>query len=322
MTILRRILAVTSLVVWSTCAFSQAYPSRPIKFVVPFPPGGGTDNLTRIIANELNESLKWTIVVENKPGAGGNAALDTTAKSAPDGHTLVMAQTDNVVLNPLLYSKLTYDPVKDLAPVVMVARGAAVLVVKGDSPYKTLADLVAAAKSKPGQLTFAIPGIGTTPHLLSEMWQKSSGIKLTNVPYKGLAQAVPDLIGGQVDMYMGSIPTLQAYIKSGKVRALAVTTAQRSPVLPDVPTYIETGASSVELSSIWGVMVPAGTPANIISRLNAEINKVLEKPVVREKIVASGAELMGGTPKAMADQYAADRAKLAPVVRASGTKLD
>ncbi len=289
---------------------------------MPFPPGGGTDSLTRLVANKLTETLKWNFVVENKPGAGGNVALDTTAKAAPDGYTLVMAQTDNVVLNPLLYSKLTYDPVKDLVPVGLVASGPAVLVVRADSPYKTLADVVAAAKAAPAKLTFASPGLGTVSHLISELWQKSSGMKLTHVPYRGLAQALPDVLSGQVDMYMGSIPTLQGHIKGGKVRALAVTTAKRSPVLPQVPTYTESGIPGVELASVWGVMAPAGTPQNVIQRLNTELNKVLQQPDTREKIIASGAVMLGGSPQEMGELYAADRQKLAPVVRDSGTRLD
>nr|WP_198970467.1 tripartite tricarboxylate transporter substrate binding protein [Xylophilus sp. ASV27] len=303
-------------------AFAQGYPARAVKIMVPFPPGGGTDNLTRLIATKLTETLKWTVVVDNKPGAGGNLALDSTAKAQPDGYTLVMAQTDNVVLNPLLYGKLSYDPAKDLMPVGLVARGPAVLVVRADSPFRTLADVVAAARAKPGQLTFASPGTGTVTHLVIEMWQKSAGIRFTHVPYRGIAQSLPDLIGGQVDMYMGSIPTLQSHIQGGKVRALGVTTPQRSPVLPNVPTYAESGFRGVELASVWGLMAPAGTPPDTVQRLNAEVNRLLLMPDVREKIIASGADVLGGSPQDMARLYAEDSARLAPVIRESGIKLD
>ncbi len=322
MRISRRLILGASLLAACTATLAQGYPNKPIRFIVPFPPGGGTDSLTRMVANKLTDTLKWTFVVENKPGAGGNVALDTTAKAPPDGYTLVMAQTDNVVLNPLLYSKLTYDPVKDLVPVGLVASGPAVLVVRADSPYKTLADVVAAAKAEPGKLTFASPGLGTVSHLISELWQKSSGMKLTHVPYRGLSQALPDVLSGQVDMYMGSIPTLQGHIKGGKVRALAVTTAKRSPVLPQVPTYTESGIPGVELASVWGVMAPAGTPEAVIQRINTELNKALQQPDMREKIIASGAVMLGGSPQEMGELYAADRQKLAPVVRDSGTRLD
>jgi tripartite-type tricarboxylate transporter receptor subunit TctC len=313
MRISRRLILGASLLAACTATLAQDYPNKPIRFIVPFPPGGGTDSLARMVANKLTETLKWTFVVENKPGAGGNVALDTTAKAAPDGYTLVMAQTDNVVLNPLLYSKLTYDPVKDLVPVG---------VVRADSPYKTLADVVAAAKAEPGKLTFASPGLGTVSHLISELWQTSSGMKLTHVPYRGLSQALPDVLSGQVDMYMGSIPTLQGHIKGGKVRALAVTTAKRSPVLPQVPTYTESGIPGVELASVWGVMAPAGTPEAVIQRINTELNKALQQPDMREKILASGAGVLGGSPQEMGALYTSDRQRLAPVVRDSGTRLD
>ena len=306
----------------TTPAQAQDYPERPIRIVVPFPAGGGTDALTRQIATALTAKLKWVVTVDNKPGAGGNLALDSVAKARPDGYTLVMAQTDNIVLNPLLYTKLTYDPVKDLEPITSIASGAVVLVVRADSPHKTLADVVAAAKAKPGQLTVATPGTGTIAHLVNQLWQNASGVKFTHVPYRGMAQAVPDLIGGQVDMYMGSIPTLLSQIEGGKVRPIGVTTAKRSPVLPNVPTFNEAGIKGVELASVWGLMAPAGTPKAIVDQWNTEVNALLKQPDVRDKIIATGAELLGGTPKALGDLNAADRARLAPVVREAGIKLD
>ena len=328
MTLTRRTLAFGGLLaVAAAPAISPAhaqgnYPQRPIKFIVPFPAGGGTDSLTRLVSTKLTETYGWAIVVENKPGAGGNLALDQTAKAPADGLTLVMAQTDNVVLNPLLYSKLTYNPEKDLRAVALVASGPAVLVVNADSPYKTLDDIIQAAKKDPGRLSFATPGTGTISHIISETWQKSSNVKFTHVPFRGMAQAMPDLLGGRIDMYMGSIPTLQGHIKGGKVRALAVTTAKRSPVLPQVPTYTESGIPGVELASVWGVMAPAGTPEAVIQRINTELNKALQQPDMREKIIASGAVMLGGSPQEMGELYAADRQKLAPVVRDSGTRLD
>lgn len=319
---LMRIPAAALVALGAIAAHAQAYPDRPIKIVVPFPAGGGTDALTRQVAAALNAKLQWTITVENKPGAGGNLALDSVAKARPDGYTLVMAQTDNVVLNPLLYSKLTYDPVKDLEPISSVASGPAVLVVRADSPYKTLGDIVAAAKARPGELTMATPGTGTIAHLVNQLWQNASGIKFTHVPYRGMAQAIPDLIGGQVDMYMGSIPTLLSQIQGGKVRPIGVTMAKRSPVLPNVPTFGEAGIKNVELASVWGVMAPAGTPKDIVDRWNAEINALVKQPDFRDKVLATGAEILGGPPKALADMNAAERARLSPVVREAGIKLD
>lgn len=319
---LMRISTAVLLCAAAASAPAQTYPDRPIRMVVPFPAGGGTDSLARLLSTALTNKLNWVVTVDNKPGAGGNLALDTVAKAKPDGYTFVMAQTDNVVLNPLLYGKLSYDPVKDLQAVSSVASGAAVLVVRADSPYKTLADVVAAAKAKPGQVTVATPGNGTIAHLVNQLWQNASGVKFTHVPYRGMAQAVPDLIGGQVDMYMGSIPTLLGQIEGGKIRALAVTTAQRSPVLPNVPTYTESGIHGVELASVWGVMAPAGTPKAIVDKWNVAINELLKQPDVRQKILATGAELQGGTPQALAELYAAERTRLAPVVRAAEIKLD
>ena len=303
-------------------AQAPAYPERPIRIVVPFPAGGGTDSLTRQLASALSAKLKWVVTVDNKPGAGGNLALDSVAKARPDGYTLVMAQTDNVVLNPLLYARLGYDPVKDLEPVALVASGAAVLVVRADSPYRTLADVMAAARARPGLLTVATPGTGTISHLVNQIWQKASGVQFTHVPYRGMAQAIPDLIGGQVDMYMGSIPTLLAQIEGGKLRPLGVTAARRSPVLPGVPTFAESGVPGVELASVWGLMAPAGTPAAIVGRWNAEVNALLKQPDVRDRILATGAEVLGGPPRALAEANAADRARLAPVVRDAGIQLD
>ncbi|MDM0047456.1 tripartite tricarboxylate transporter substrate binding protein [Variovorax sp. J22R115] len=319
---LMRISTAVLLCIGAASAVAQGYPERPIRMVVPFPAGGGTDSLSRLLATALTSKLNWVITVDNKPGAGGNLALDTVAKAKPDGYTLVMAQTDNVVLNPLLYSKMTYDPVKDLEAVSSVASGAVVLVVRADSPYKTLADVVAAAKAKPGSLTVATPGTGTIAHLVTQLWQNASGVKFTHVPYRGMSQALPDLIGGQVDIYMGSIPTLLSQIEGGKVRPIAVTAAKRSPVLPNVPTFTETGIRGVELASVWGVMAPAGTPKPIIDKWNVAINELLKQPDVRDKILATGAELHGGTPQSMTDLYKADRARLAPVVKAAEIKLD
>ncbi|WP_342130986.1 Bug family tripartite tricarboxylate transporter substrate binding protein [Hydrogenophaga sp. OTU3427] len=314
--------AAVSAIAATVPATAQTYPERPIRIVVPFPAGGGTDSLTRLIANAANTKYGWTIVVENKPGAGGNLALETVSKSKPDGYTLVMAQTDNAVLNPLLYKKLSYDAVKDFEPLGMVAKGAAVLTVKADSPYKTLADVVAAAKAKPGRVTFATPGTGTVAHMILQLWEGASGIEFTHVPYKGVAQALPDLIGGQVDLYMGSVPTMQSHIDGGKVRALGVTSGQRSSVLKNTPTFTEAGIRGVELASVWGLMAPAGTPAPVVDKWNSVINELIAQPDVRQKILDTGGEIVGGSAKQMKEAYAADRARLAPLIQKSNITLD
>jgi tripartite-type tricarboxylate transporter receptor subunit TctC len=322
MKILKTLAVAVGMATCAVTAMAQNYPDKPIKIVVPFPAGGGTDNLTRMIANAVNVKYGWTIVVENKPGAGGNLALETVAKSKPDGYTLVMAQTDNVVLNPLLYKKLNYDPVKDLEPLGMISKGAQVLVVRADSPYKTLSDVVAAAKTKSGHVTFATPGTGTVAHMVLQLWEGSSGVDFTHVPYKGVAQALPDLIGGQIDLYMGTVPTMQSHIEGGKVRALGVTSGQRSTVLKNVPTYSEAGVKGVELASVWGLMAPSGTPKVIVDKWNSVIAEMLLQADVKQKITESGGEIVGGTAKQMGDAYAADRNRLAPLIQKNNIKLD
>ena len=322
MRLTRRHLLAASLSTAAAPAFAQGYPGRPVRIIVPFPPGGGTDNLTRLVAERLTAALGWTVVVENRPGAGGNIALEATARSRPDGYTLVMAQTDNVVLNPLTYQKLPYDPDRDLMPVAFVASGAAVLVVRADAPWKTLAEFTAAARARAGQLTFGSPGIGTVSHLILELWQRSAGIQLNHIPYRGIAQSLPDLINGQIDSYMGSIPTLRGHVEGGRVRPLAVSSAQRSAALPEVPTFREAGIEGVELASDWGLMAPAGTPGEIVQQINAAVNRLLEEPETRQRIVDSGADVRGGTPEALGRFYAAERERLGRVVREANIRME
>ncbi|NYT25066.1 tripartite tricarboxylate transporter substrate binding protein [Alcaligenaceae bacterium] len=303
-------------------AQAASYPERAVRLIVPFPPAGAPDALARMLSAFVEEKHGWGLVVENKPGAGGNLALDQAARSRPDGYTLVMGQTDNVVLNPLIYSKLTYDPDKDLEPVGLVAKGALVMVVKADSPYQTVDDVIKAAKANPEKVTFASPGYGTSIHIVHQLWQQASDINITHVPYKGSAFALPDLLGGRVDLYMGSVPTLQGQIESGAVRPLAVTSDARVASLKDVPTFREQGVEGVEMASAFGLLVPRGTPADIISKWNTAINDMLQSPEARGKITQMGADSLGGTPQQMRDLYANDRQRLGDVIRAAGIKLD
>lgn len=318
----RGLLAAGLATTLATPALAQGFPNRPVRIVVPFPPGGGTDNLTRLVAERLSATLGWSVVVENKPGAGGNVALDGVAKSRPDGYTMVMAQTDNVVLNPLTYSRLPYDPDRDLMPVGLIASGAAVLVVRADAPWQDLAAFTAEARAKPGHLTFGSPGIGTVSHLILELWQRSAGMQLNHIPYRGIAQALPDLINGQIDSYMGSIPTLRGHIEGGRVRALAVSSGQRSATVPSVPTFREAGIEGVELASVWGLMAPAGTPAEIVEQVNTAVNRLIAEPEVRQRIIDSGADLLGGSPAEMGRFYTAERERLGRVVREANIRLE
>jgi tripartite-type tricarboxylate transporter receptor subunit TctC len=299
-----------------------AYPTKPVRLIVPFPPGGGTDILARVIGNKLSEVLGKPIVVENKPGAGGNIGVDLVAKAPPDGYTMVIGQTSNLAVNPTLYTDLPYDPQKDLAPITLVADAPLVMVVAANSPFKTIGDVIAAAKAKPEDVTFASPGSGTVAHLSGELLQKAANVKFQHIPYKGAAQALTDLMGGQVQTYMSSIPTALSQIKGGKLRALAVTSTKRVPELPDVPTVAESGFSGFESSTWFGLLVKAGTPEPIIKRLNTEVLRVLQTPDVREKIAAEGATVLGGTP----DQFSAflkdEIVKWGKVVKESGAKVE
>ncbi len=322
MNLLRRCTLAACLAVVAGSALAQAYPAKPIKLIVPFPAGGGTDIFARTVGQKLADTLKWTVVVDNKPGAGGNLGIDAAAKSAPDGYTLVLGQTSNLAINPSLYSKLPYDPIKDLVPVALVASAPLAVVVPANSPFKTFADVVAAAKGKPAQITLGTPGNGTVAHLAAELMQKAAGIKLQHVPYKGSAQALTDLMGGQIQIYMSSVPTALSHIKGGRLRAIAVTSEKRSSELPSVPTIAESGFKGFEATTWFGFAAPAGTPEPIVKQLNAEINKVLKAPDVRAKLMSEGGDVLGGTPEQFASLLRTDLVRWGRIVRESGAKLD
>jgi tripartite-type tricarboxylate transporter receptor subunit TctC len=303
-------------------AAQQPYPNKPIRLIVPFPPGGGPDILARVIATKLQTTNGWTVVVENRPGAGGNIGVDIVAKSAPDGYNVVIGQTSNLAVNPTLYPKLPYNPVSNLAPVATVAAAPLVLVVTANSPFKTLQEIVAASKAKPGSISYGSPGNGTVAHLSAEVLQRTAGIKLQHIPYKGASQALTDLIGGQIDLYMSSVPTALGQIKTGKLRPIAVTSSKRVSDLPSVATVSESGYKGFEAVTWFGLLVPAGTPAPIIQKLNAATNTALKSADVREKIAAEGADVMGGTPEAFGALIKDEIARWAPIVKESGAKID
>jgi tripartite-type tricarboxylate transporter receptor subunit TctC len=304
-------------------AAAQDYPAgKTIRFIVPFPPGGGTDILSRVITGKLRETAKWSIVVENKPGAGGNIGADLIAKSPPDGSTIGLGQTANLAVNPTLYGTLPYDSLTDFAPVVMVADVSLVIVVNAGSSINTLADLIAIGKSKPGTLNFATPGNGTSSHLSGELLQVVSGAKFLHIPYRGAAQALTDLLGARADLMMSSAPSASIHIKSGKLRVLAVTSAKRAGAMPEVATVAEQGYPGFEATSWYGVLAPAGTPPAIVARLNAEINGVLQLAEVQDKIAADGGIPVGGSPEQFAATIKSEHAKWGRVVRESGAKLD
>ncbi|MFO1396728.1 MAG: tripartite tricarboxylate transporter substrate binding protein [Burkholderiales bacterium] len=317
----RRLLAALALACAASVVGAQAYPSKPVKLIVPFPAGGGTDIYGRVVANKLGETNKWVVVVDNKPGAGGNIGIEAAAKAAPDGYTLVVGQTSNLAIAPSLYAKLPYDPVKDLVPVVLLGTGPVAIVVRKDSPHKSLKDLLDAARAKPGAVTFATPGNGTVAHLIGVRLQKAAGVKLEHIPYEGSAGAIPDLLNGSVDAYLASVPSVQSQIAAGTMRALAVTSARRSPILPEVPAVAET-FPGFDAVTWFGVLAPAGTPAPVVARMNEAINVALKSPDVRAKIATDGGDVVGGTPEEFAKLLRNDIATWGAVVRESGAKID
>lgn len=318
---LARCLAALAVAFAAPLAMAQAYPAKPIRLIVPFPPGGGTDIFARVVSAKITETQKWNFVVDNRAGAGGNIGVDTAAKAAPDGYTMVIGQTSNLTISPALHSKLPYDPIRDLAPVALIGSGPVALVVRADSPLKSLKDLLDLAKAKPGSVTFASPGNGTVAHLAGVRLQQAAGVKFEHIPYKGAAGAIPDLLGGNVDIFMSSVPTVASHVASGKMRALAVTSLKRSPVLPDAPPIADTfpGFDSV---TWFGFLMPAGTPADLVAKMNEAVNAALKSPDVRAKLAGEGGEVIGGSSAEFSAFIKKELASWAPVVKASGAKVD
>jgi tripartite-type tricarboxylate transporter receptor subunit TctC len=302
-------------------AFAQGtYPARPIRLVVPFPPGGGTDATTRMIAEKLTTALGWTIVIDNKPGAGGNIGLDAVAKSAPDGYTIGMGQAANLAINPALYAKMPFDPLKDLTPIVSVSEQPVVLVVRPDSPFKTFADFVAAAKTR--KVGVAQAGNGTVGHLAGEMLERRANIQVLQVPYKGAGPAMTDLLGGTVETYFGSTVSVMPQLTAGKIRALAVSSAKRIGALPNVPAIAEQGYAGFDATTWLGLVGPAGMPADIVARINAETVKVLSRPDVKEKLAQEGSEATPGTPQQFASYIRAEHAKWGTLIREANIRIE
>jgi tripartite-type tricarboxylate transporter receptor subunit TctC len=317
----RAALAIAAASLTATAAFAQAWPSRPIRLIVPFPAGGGTDIITREVANKITGS-GYTFVVDNKPGSGGNLGVDAAAKAPADGYTLVMGQTSNLAINPTLYPKLPYDPVKDLTPVSLVASSPLVIVASANSPFHTLADVVKEAKAHPGSINFASSGNGTVAHLTAESFQRVAGIKLTHIPYKGASQGATDVISGQVQLYVSSIPTLIGHIQGGKMRAIAVTSLKRVDDLPQVPTIAESGYKGFEALTWFGILGPANLPKDVVAKLNADINKALKDPELEKKLGAQGADVAGSTPEQFSKLIHDDIARWGKIVKDSGAKID
>ena len=296
------------------------YPSKPIRMIVPSAPGSGPDIMARAIGQKLTESLAQPIVIDDKPGAGGIIGSEAAAKSAPDGYTLIMANAGSHAVNASLYAKLPYDPIRDFAPVTLVAMAPNILIVHPALPARTAKELIALAKERPGELTFGSGGNGSTAHLSGEMFRTMAGINIIHIPFKGSPAAVIGVIAGQIAMAFPNIPPALPHVRSGKLKALAVTTARRSGAVPDLPTIAESGLPGYEATAWFGVLAPAGTPLAIIAILNAAIVKSVHTRDMRERLAAEGAEAVGNSPGQFAQIIRSDIAKWATVVKASGAK--
>jgi tripartite-type tricarboxylate transporter receptor subunit TctC len=303
-------------------AQAPAYPKGPVTLVVPFPAGGPTDAMARVLALKLGERLGQQVVVDNKGGAGGSIAAEAVAKAAPDGQTLFFGTTGTMAINPSLYSKLRYDPVKDFAPVSLMATTMNVLVVNPEVPAKNLGELVKLAKAKPNTVSYGSAGNGSSNHLSGELLRSNAAVQITHVPYKGSAPALVDLLGGRLTMMFDTVAQQTGNIAAGKVRALAVTGPKRSPLLPDVPTAQESGLKDYDVTIWFGVLAPAGTPAPVIERLNREMVAVMSTEEMKKKMQADGAEAKPTSAAEFAALIRHDMAKWGPVVKASGATLD
>ncbi len=316
-------LVAFALALAATQAAAQEYPARPITLVVPYAAGGGNDVMARIVAEKMSRSLGQQIVIENKGGAGGSIATRQVAKAAPDGYTLGLGGTGTLAINPTLYPNVGYDPRKDFAPVGLIATSALVVLVNTGVAAKTIAELIALARKDPGRLNYASAGVGSGIHLGAELFATMADIKLTHIPYKGSSPALTDLIGGHVAIYFSSLPPAIALIKEGKVRALAVTGAQRSPLLPDLPTVAEAGPlPGYEAVLHYGIVAPAGTPRPIVEKLAAAMKAALNETDVRERIAQDGAEVMSMTPEEYAVDIDREEIKWSKVVKRSGAKVE
>jgi tripartite-type tricarboxylate transporter receptor subunit TctC len=309
-----RILFFLLAALWLGTATAQ-YPNKPLRLIVPFAPGGSTDIFARLIGERAALTLGQPVVVENRAGAAGNIGAEAVVRSAPDGYTLLMATTGVMAINNALYKNMTYDAAKDLEPVVYIASITNVLIVPPDLPAQNVAELIAMAKKEPGKLTFASSGAGASTHMSAELFKSMTGTDILHVPYKGSGPALPDLMSGRVSMMFENAPGAVPHIKAGKVRALAQTGLKRSSAMPDVPTLAESGVPGYESLSWSGIAVPAGTPRDVIERLNKDLNAVLATPEMRQKLGEQGAESIGGPPEAFAAHIRTEREKWSRVIR-------
>jgi len=315
------LIAVATLLATAIPAWAQQYPVRPVRLIVPFPPGGGTDTMARVVAPKLSEFLGQQVVVENRGGAGANIGAELAAKSAPDGYTLMLVTITNAI-GASLYSKLNYDLVRDFAPITRLATTPHILVVHPSVPVKSVKEFVALAKAKPGELAYSSSGSGSAAHLAGELFNSLTGVKTTHVPYKGGGPSMIALVGGEVSLAFATMPSAIGYVRSGRLRGIAVTTERRSPSTPELPTIAETGVAGYEAGSWYGLSVPAGTSKEIIARLHAETIKVVGLPDVKERLFNAGFEIVTSTPEQFAAFTRNEIQKWGKIVKAAGLKVD
>ena len=314
------VLAMSTALAWSSVARAQQpYPAKPIRLILPFPPGGSTDIVARLIGQKLTESWGQPVLIENRPGAGGNIAAETAARAAPDGYTLFQVNVANAI-GATLYPKLSYDLITSFAPVIQLATTPYVLLAHPTVPAKNTAELIALAKARPGQLNYASAGGGSATHLSGELLKSMAGVNIVHVPYKGTGPAVTALLSGEVDLYFATVPAALPLVEAKKLRALGVTSARRSPLMRDVPAIAEAGLKGYETSTWHGILAPAATPADIVVKLNAEIARTLAQPAVKERLVGQGLDPVGGTPEQFGAYLKTEISKWAVVVKASGAR--
>ena len=315
-------LAAAAIALGAPALAQDKWPSKPVTYVVPFPPGGTTDVLARIIAQKLGAALGTTIVVENKPGAGGNVGSEFVARTAPDGYTILGGTISSHAINVSLYPKLPYDPVRSFEPITLIGTNPNILVVNAASPYKSVQDITAALKAKPGSLSYASAGNGTSQHLSAELYKYMAGVDMVHIPYKGSGPAIQDVIGGQVPMMFDTSVVAGPHIESGRLRALAVTSSKRAAVFPNVPTMAESGVPGYDVVSWQAVFAPAGTPKPIVDRLYAEIARILKEPDVQERLAKLGLDPSGMPPAELAAFQKAEIEKWAKVIKAANIRID
>lgn len=315
-------LVVAAVLVAAPVAIAQTYPAKPVKLVVPFPPGGSLDLTGRLLAQKLTEAWGQPVVVENKPGAGGNIGADLVAKSPPDGYTILLGALSTHAVNPSLYAKMPYDAAKDFAPITLIAITPNVLVVNAAAPVNNVREFIAYARANPGKLSFGSGSSGSAGHLAGELFKVETGTDAVHIPFKGGAPATQALLSGDTQFMFDNLANAMAQVKAGKLKALAVTTAKRSPLVPDLPTMAEAGLPGFDIATWYGLFAPAGTPPAIVAKWNVDVTKILNTPDVRARLIADGAEPAPNTPEQFVQMIASELVKYARIVKISGAKVD